>query len=252
MLAEMIEKLSDLARRSAKPELLTTDPRLARFVVEGAVVEFPVPAPPRRHEVACLAEVVALANRFAADGGTPVVWYDARHVVLVIDDAGHRVETATLDLEVSDVFARLARLRAERSWLDQRAFVRLLRVELARTLEPVVLLEKVKRLKFENGVTTTGHVGRAAESLGREITSKLERGEELPEQVTLSAPVYKTAGETDPLPVRCSVEVNTMEGTFQLMPLPDEIERVLTLAVASIRDRLNDLAEGVPAYHGRP
>jgi hypothetical protein len=39
---------------------------------------------------------------------------------------------------------------------------------------------------------------------------------------------------------------------FQLLPAPDELERVEQMAMGSIRDRLNELPEEVPCYYGRP
>lgn len=262
MIAEALKYLSDLTSKANAPvKLDVPDPRTVRFVFNGESHSFSLPEPPRAHHAGCLGEIIALANRFKDEPVTgaisepeePVVWYDGSRVVLVIDDGGHRIETATLTLETSDVFARLERLNKEKPWLDQKSFVRLLRIELARTLDPVVLLDKVRKLKFENGSITSGHVGRGSESLGREITSKVHQGEDIPEEVTLSCPVYKTPGETEAIGVRCSVEIEPTNGTFRLLPLPDELEMVRHVAVSRIGERLKEgLAEAIPCYHGNP
>jgi hypothetical protein len=256
MIAEALKYLTGLATIAAAPvKIEDGDNRRIRHVINGEVIERDLPAPPRAHSVGCLADLIELANRFhAEESRLPVVWFDAAAVVLVIDDDGHRLEHATMKLEVSDAFAKLTELRTSKTWHEQKDFVRLLRIDLAGTLEQTVLLERVRKLKFENGVITSSEVGRQKESLGREITSRVEAGQgELPEEVLLSVPIYKTLGETERHPVRCSVEVDPPMGRLRLMPLPDEIERVRYMAIGSIEDRLEEgLKEGLPAYYGRP
>jgi hypothetical protein len=64
--------------------------------------------------------------------------------------------------------------------------------------------------------------------------------------------VFRQADERTPLSLRCSVEVDAGEGTFRLLPLPDEIDRVLQVAVASIAERLTEQLDGATAYYGKP
>lgn len=253
-LPKALEYLNGLALKAAAPQTLAETPRDRRVLVGGEVVLVPRDVPPRDHAVGCLDDLVALANRFH-DGGkdTPAVWYDEERVVLVIDDGGHRCERATLALETSDAFAVLARLRRERPWYDPKPFHRLLRVELAGAAGLERLAEAAGRLRFENGQTVTAENARGKESLGRSITSQVTGEKELPEEVTVGVPVYKTHGERDLYPVRCAVEPDALAGKIQLIPFPDEIERVRQLAVASVAARLRqNLNETVPAYYGRP
>lgn len=254
MLAEAFKFLSDLGARAEKPfKIDLADPRRVYVSVGGVIAPWDIPPAPRAHTAGTLDEVIALAVRFVEAGSHPVVWYDQDDVTLVIDDDGHRVEQSTLTLVTSDVFRLLVALRDQKPWHDPRAFVRLLRVELAGTLTPGELLERVKVTKFEGGSLVSARVGRGDESLGREITSRLDGSERIPEEVTLMAPVYKTPGETERYAVRCAVEVDPARCAFQLLPLPDEIERVRALAVASIGERLIDgLGDSVPCYQGRP
>lgn len=260
MLAEALEFLTDLAEKAQAPVRVDpADPRAIHYAIGGRVVTLPVPPSSREHKPATLDDLIALASRSEDEGGnaegdgTPVVWYDEDAVVVVFDDACHRVETATLTLQYSDAFARLMALRAERPWFEPKPFIRLLRVDLAGTLAPGELLERVRRVRFENGQTTTVESARVRESLGREIVSKVDAAGEIPEEVTLSVPVFKTPGEGERHPCRCAVEVDPALGRLQLLPLPDEIERVTGLAVASIGDRLRaGLPESVPCYRGAP
>lgn len=254
-LKEGLDRLVDLATKAGAPVKLDSgDPRQIRYLAAGQEIVIDTHPTARGHEPGTLDEVIRIAARFATEG-TPVVWYDADAVALVIDDSGHRLETAKLALATSDVFAVLERLRANAgiAWHDQKAFVRLLRIELAGTLPAVALLNTVRKVRFENGEKVSGEVRSQRESLGREIVSKVEADAELPEEVTLECPVYKTAGERDRYPVRCSVEVDPMQGKFRLLPLPDELERVRDMALSSIADRLQaSLPDNVPAYRGKP
>ena len=255
-LKEGLDRLVDLATKAGAVQRIDSgNPRQLRYLAAGSEIVIDTEPAPRQHKPAMVAEIIALASRFATAADAPVVWYDQTAVCLVIDDDGNRLETATLTLETSDVFAVMERLRAKpaEAWFDQKSFVRLLRIDLAGTLPPVTLLNPVCKVRFENGEKVSGEVRSQRESLGREIISKVEADTELPEEVTLTAPVYKTAGERDSYPVRCSVEVDPMQGKFRLLPLPDELERVRDLAVAYIGERLGaGLPETVPAYRGKP
>src|SRR5580692_3607397 len=114
-LKEAIQEISALTREASEArELPRNDPRTQTFVIGGVKHDYERPEPPRAHRVKTLADLIALANRFAADADEdhmPAVWFAEDKVVLVIDDDGHRIETVTLALEVSDVFAVLIQLR---------------------------------------------------------------------------------------------------------------------------------------------
>lgn len=251
MLKEALQYLAGLAQESARPTKVDiNDPSAVRYLTgSGAVVTVEVPAPPRQHEVCQLADLIALAARF--DGS--VVWYDEGGVVAVFDDDGHRAGRATMGLVESDLFAAVRHLAALKPAYDHKGFVRLLKITLAGTLPPSFLLDVVRRVKFDNGTVTHSESRKSRESLGREITATVSAEGEIPDAVTLLMPVYKTLGETHPYPVRCTVEVDPLEGSFRLLPFPDEVERVQQLAIGSIAERLGEqLPDGTPCYYGRP
>lgn len=257
MIADALKYLAELVSRGNAPVRMDVpDPRNAYFAMGGEWFDINLPYPPRDHRPGSLDDLIALAGRFAegdAAVGMPIAWYGPDRVVLVVDDDFHRIERATLGLDRSDAFRALAALRDERPWFEPKPFVRLLRVGLAGTLAPGELLERVRSVRFENGAVTTAENARTRESLGREIRSKVDASGEIPEEVTLSVPVYRTPGEAERYPCRCAVEVDPAMGRFQLLPLPDEIERVVGLAVASIGARLRaGLPESVPCYLGSP
>lgn len=249
MIKEAMEAFAELVRQANAPMDLPSTRRKVRRFVSDDILEWDVETPPREHRPATLDEVIALAVRFA--DARPVVWYDHEQVVLVIDDAGHRIETATLELEVSDTFAVVRMLRRDKPWYDQPDFVRLLRVDLAGTLDPNVLLNRVRKLVI--GQKTTSEIQRRGESMGHEINALAGKDSDPPDEVDLVLPVFKTPGEQTPAYVACTVDVEVARPKpFRLVPKPDEVERVLQVAVASIGERLGKgLPEGVAWYHGR-
>lgn len=259
MLKDALDYLSGLVRQSEAPRPIATgDPRRLSHFIGGQIVHTALTAPPRQHKPATLDDVISLASRFTEapvePGAMPVIWIGPERVVVVLDDCRHRCETATLDLSHSTPWLRLsaigAKLRGEP--LEHKAFLRLLRIELAGCLAPIDLYDKVKRVTFENGQTVTANVSRnKAESMGRAINAAVSGEGEIPEEVTLAVPVYSTPGETARYPVRCSVEVEPLSGTFALAPLPDELAKVQALALTAIESRLLG-SVACPVYFGQP
>jgi hypothetical protein len=256
MFKELLDRVAELAMDAREPhELKIDDPRRKAYVLDGQVINLAIEPSPRDHGVNSLEDIVALAKRFHDESdNSPVVWYDSGGVVLVIDDDEHRLDQATLQLEVSDVFKTVKALRELKKWHTHRDFIRLLRIDLARTIEDGSLLNRIRKVKIENGEMTSSEVRKSKESLGRQITAEISGESEIPDEVVLLVPVYSTAGERARYPIACSVEADpTKTEPFRLMPLPDEIERVGQLATDSIAERLREqLPESVPCYAGTP
>ncbi len=262
MLKDALDTLIFLSQKAAEPKPVESkNPRVTAWLThDGNITEMPLPVPPRKHKVESLEDLIALAVRFDKTAAikpdnplpSPVVWYNAERVVLVIDDDGHRLETATLELVKSDQFKSVERL-ASGPWYIQKDFVRVLKIALIGALPPEALLNVVRRVKFENGTVVHGEIKKNRESMGKEIVAAVSAEGEIPDVVTLSVPVYKTFGLRDLYPVRCTVECDPMEGKFRLMPYPDEIEAVSYLALAKIEAALEaDLPQSVPHYLGAP
>lgn len=258
MFSEAIKTLIETGKSLSRPvRLECDDPRVARFIqADGSVSSVALPQPPRDHKARSLSDLLAMVEKL--DAGDPsgfVVWYNESTVVLVFDDKGYGCERATLALEESDVFRTVRSLGGgtKAQAFEHKAFVRLLRVDLAGALAPGDLLDIVRRVKFESGAVVNSNVQRSRESLGREVLSAVSAETDIPDVVVLSVPVYKTAGEGATYPVRCSVEADPMTARFTLTPFPDEIEHVQQLAMRSIQARLQDgLPPKTPAFYGEP
>lgn len=252
MFEQLVHAIEKLAVDAAKPQALAVgDQRNATFAVGGGIETFEIPKPPRAHALGSVADLLAFAELHATEEAR--IFFGQTDVLLVLDGDGHRLERVHVELTHSKAWTRLAALDAPPSgeWLDQKKFCRLLSIELAGALPPGVLYDRVKRVSFDNGSTVTGDIKRnQQESLGRNITAKASGEGEIPETVTLVVPVYATHGQRATYPVTCSVEVDPARGLFCLAPLPDELSRVQSLALESIREQLS---EGkVPAFRGTP
>ncbi len=254
MIKDALNFIADLGRKACDPkELPGLNPRFKTFVIDGKTQSIEVAPKPREHTVNQLADIIALANRFKGQDDSPVVWYDEQFVRLVIDDAEDRIECASFELIQSDVFAKVVSLRDQKPWLNQKEFIRLLKIELAGTLPPGILLDRIRKIKWETNATATGVVTRGGESLGREIASKVDATGEVPEEVRLEVPVYSSKGERETYAIQFAVEIDSPIQSFRYLPLPDEVERVQQFAVDSIAERLSvGLAEGVNFYYGSP
>lgn len=256
MIAEGIKAIANLASEASAPVTVLEDHAKKSVVINGLLTDVDKDTPPRSHRVYSLEDLVQLAVQYTSDDEKDeppemVVWYNNNEVTLVFDNLVYRANKAVLNLKLSEAFNTVLRLE-KRPKFEQPEFIRLLRIDLARAIDPVTLLNIVRDVRFESQRIVSGKITKNEESMGRSISSKVE-SVDIPEEVTLQVPIYSNKGETDRYAIRCAVDVDPAMGTFQLYPLPDELTRVVQLAVDSIGERLNEgLPSVVPAYYGAP
>jgi hypothetical protein len=255
MIADAIKALVELGRAADAPQpLAVSDPDNLHVVLGGKMTVVPRPLPPRGHKPETLDDLVALANRFAGADHSPVVWYSAGAVVVVLNDDDRRDSTATLELVESELFTKVRELAAFRRAMTQKELVRLLRIDLAGALEPAALLNPVRRMTWSSSGETRATVERNRESMGKDIALTVRADADIPEEVNLRVPVFANPGEGEhDVLVRCAVDVEPLEQTFRLIPLPGEVDNAVHTALADIAARLQQtLNDGVPAYQGTP
>jgi hypothetical protein len=252
MIEPALRYFVQLAQESARPvKLDVEDPRNDHYLRGDSLITVPIPKEPRAHKVNSLNDLITLANRF---GVPAVVWYDELAVVLVIDDDGHRCETAMLKLVKSDVFRTVYELREDPRWMNQKEFCRFLRLELASAIEAGALLNIAKDVRFEAGTVIAGKIDRTKESLGREINQAVSaREKDIPERVGLEMSIYVTPGLDVGVTVIADVDVDPGAGMFRLIPFPDEIARVQQATMQHLARELTDgLNKAIPCYYGTP
>jgi len=251
-----LEFLANQAKQANKSEVVfeSSHAKYVRYL-DGAIQKFDKPNPARDHDAGTLSDLIALANRFgdsAKGESRPVVWYDRTAVRLVINDGDYRDDKADLTLVESGLFRAIKALDP-RCWCEAKQFVRMLRVELYGALDPATLLNAVKKVKFESGQKTTSENSRVKESLGREITAQVSAAADLPEYVVLTTQVYTTPGVETTVGIKAAVEVDPHNEKFQLVVLPDEIERAYATVMSALNEKLKSgLSDGIPSYQGIP
>lgn len=256
MLKEMMEYLHERAEAYSRPrEIELNDPRRYFFSAGSSIQVYERQYPVRSHIVHHIDSLVALAIRFA--DRKPAIWVSPSHVVLVIDDQTHRLETAVMQLDRTDPFIRLAKLNESVTWMSLRDFVNLLRVDLVNTMESSILLDRVRRLKFDCGQVVSAESIKHRESIGKTVVNKVSADVEIPDEVQLTLPVFYN---TQAIQIVCSIDIDPTRAVLALKPFPDQINLALRSAVAQIaaninkvvNDRLDEGVQPVPVYIGKP
>ncbi|MEO1063772.1 MAG: hypothetical protein AAFZ07_20330 [Actinomycetota bacterium] len=194
-------------------------------------------------------------------GVSPTVWYDEDGVVVVLDDGPgeHREHRCEVVLDWSPEFRLLRALGGldggSPRALSQRELIVTLRTRFAACLDDAgrELIRVLRTIRFSDvsGGNATVETGR--ESLGRDLESEVrsEAGD-IPDEVVLDVRIFDDPALQRRQTVRCLLEINTREVTFELLPYGDEVERVIEDQLVAIRTLLEAGLDGIPVYAGRP
>lgn len=251
MLAEFLEALKANEAERIKPiPIETGDIANKLFAINGEIKSVPLAAKPRDHKLLSLDDLIAMVNEIDGDDHLSGVFFHENAVVCVLDYSDYRRSFATFALQKSDQWQTVLGLK---QWLDHKAFIRLLRIDLRGCYNVAELLDPIRSVKLENGSVVSSDVGRQKESLGRSIVGQVLTEKAIPEEVALELPIYKSHGEDQVYVIRCSVEVDPMRtDAFRLLPMPDEIDRAQHRAMDSLRKRLVAGLPDVPVFYGCP
>ena len=250
---ELIQQTACDAQAARLLPELSGDGRKA-FVQQGnQIKEFPIPPVNRCHQVHSLLNLILYARD--ADNPAPIVWHGTDQVVLLTDDADRR-DAVGFPLTLSTRFETLKKLAAEKPVFDHAQFIRLLRIDLG--LDNIAVVAKFRRLNWSVANDGTSDLQHGADKMGKAIAARVQGVDELPDALDVEVPVYQQTGERQVYKVKCAIEIDTLNQQLQLVPLPDELERVMDLAQASIHDRLIvalgpiDDQKVIPVYYGTP
>jgi hypothetical protein len=251
MLEEALRYLDANSSERVKPVPIETgDLAYKTFVINGNTIRVPLAASPRNHKVLSLDDLTAMVTEINGEDPAAAVFFNEDAVVSVLDYSDYRRNIATFPLKKSDQWQTVLCLK---NWLDHKAFIRLLRIDLRGCYNVAELLDPIRSIKLENGAVVKSDIGRQKESLGRQITGAVLTDKEIPEEIDLELSIYKSLGEDQPYVIRCSVEVDPMRSEpFRLLPMPDEIDRAQQRAMESIRARLAEALPDVPVFYGCP
>ncbi len=248
MIREALDRLITLGQEAQKPIPVDVgDRNKVAFSIGGKIVAYDRSVDPRSHIVTTTEGFVELVNRFE----NASVWYDHGGIVAVLDDSVRR-DRAYLPFRTSDKWGSVSALSGAR-WFEHKEFIRFLRVDLAGVLPASHLLDKIRKVKFENQAVVASEVRKDRESMGKEIASRtaLEEGD-IPDEVRIVTPMYVNPGlEELEYVVECNLEVDAARGQFRLAPKPDEIDNARQLAMDSVGEILRDRLTTTLIYQGR-
>lgn len=269
MIAEALKTIQESAVKAAgatgKAQVvhpLAAEPRSVYGLVkaDGSFQRLVSEPPPRAHRLGSLREVPGFVEHCRDGLGTaPAVWYSTDGVTVVIDDrpTSQRDSIASLRFTETDAFDFLAN-RAKGTILNQKSLLQLVR----RTLWDCFpdeqfregLIRCLRSLTFVNATSGHGEIETGRASYGRDVKGQTESvGGDLRnyERIALSVRLFADPSLTVRRTIRCLIEDDPIEHTFQLVPLAGEIERARDEEAEHISEVLLSDIE-CPVFHGWP
>jgi hypothetical protein len=243
-----LELVKKLAQEAQIAEVLDIEDGRTKYIRIGNEVHtFAVPPPERKHQVMVLDDLI----KYVMDTSDPkaTVWHNEEVIVALLDDADRR-DTLKMPLFLSERLETLKTLEKNKPVLNQKELLFFLRYKLG--FKNTSVINQFRKLDWVNSSTDSSNVNFANAKLGKSIIAEVSGFENLPEEIRIDVPVYTNSGESQEYAVICGIEIDTFNHSFQLIPLPDEINRIIDLAQTSIRERLESGLTGVGLYYGTP
>lgn len=243
-----IERLSHDATRLSKLDI--RDDRAAYYDQRGTVLVQPLPVPARKHTTNTIESFGAAVVRYGKDA---TVWCVLDNAVCVLSDVddGHRCDTVTLPVSVSDCFGVLER----QQWTTQPALIDTLRHSLAAALiDPPNTLPLLRNLKFSTQSDQTGEFTNLTAKMGKSVAAQVTGESDLPETVAVEFhPFPSLADEIDvTVVVFCTLFADPAGGKLKLEPRQGELEKARTTATRALRDTVSAAVGTIPVFIGTP
>lgn len=187
-----------------------------------------------------------IADRLEKDflKGDPAIFYGETAVVLAYDLVSRR-DFARCTLQPSSQW--MALVQNANKPMPQKDFIRLLRVTYRGCLADGNLVSTLRNIKWNNSDAGESAVQHGRESMGRQIIAQVQGIDVIPEEITLTIPVFENhAFRTR---IQCAVDVNAEARTFSLTPFPQEMHNAMESTLDDILIGLTK-ANFPPAFRG--
>lgn len=263
MLKELLQEMEALWLKGHGAQVIQppAEPKHVYLLREGEqVTRLSAEPEPRRHQCRDMATLVKFAADFASPEQAVCLWYDVSGVTALLDDEDRR-DTLRLTLAPCPRFQALAQLDkagGDARRFNQPALLRFLRVGMAGAVAPN-WVQAVRKMKFRQASSTEREVQHGRASLGRSIEAELTGSEGLPEELVFKVRVWEGVPSQPEVFVACDLEIDAQAETFQLTPLPGQVQAAVRTAEAWLGDSLNALADEARAegdrlhvYYGQP
>ena len=169
-------------------------------------------------------------------------------VHVLIDERTNRLDRVKMDMPYTDGFLSLTTSKLGK--INQPDLVWLLRSEFPNAVAPDSFMPAIKSLKSNRTGNTQSVAGHDRESISVDEIAEIQgEGTTIPEEITLSTPVYEClAGLASPpsFTVKCSVRVNPQTMMFTIKPNAGEIARATVSAVEFVADWIKREIQGDP------
>ncbi len=253
MLAEALKTLFAMFTDAQEPKLLMETPTDKTYLINGLPTSLERHRPVRNHTLETIDDLAALANakHKVMDGAedSVVVWYAPHEIRVVLDNDGHRLDTARMRLKPSEALKAIQAV-ADKP-LEQRAIIKILSHELKGAIADEVLLDKLRVVHFENNQTVRGEKTKLRESLSKSLIGELIKTEEIPSEIVLNVPIFSNPGLNTRYPIRCNFEIDPLNQLFWMQPQADEINKVIQIAMNDIRTLIEEnFKDNIPIYQG--
>ncbi len=240
MIEQAISKIADMARGQLPQFVKVPGIENEMFLVncDGTSQRLPTSMPPRNHTVF---DVEAMATYCFAvyEAGTNhvVIWYSRTGVVAILNDDDRRDQRVRLPLAMTQQFKTVEMLATHKPNKDQRAMLTLLRNDLSGCLDLCPgLVSTLRGVNWKATAEESSEIRQGKASLSKSQMAQLSGLADIPEDVTLSVPIFE--GHNIRSQVHCTLDVDADNKVFILRPKAGEIEMAMRSAEQALGDLL--------------
>lgn len=166
----------------------------------------------------------------AAKSADPGVVYVSKEQVTFCYSFEDRRDRAVVPLVISKPFAWLS---TPSQSMDQKTLIRTLRIVFADCLpSDSNLISLLRSLRFTNNGEAQVDVQKGREAIGKNILNEVRGVDALPDEVVLTVPVFENTRSV--VTIRCALEVYPDTQRFELIALPSQLHRGMTIALDDI------------------
>jgi hypothetical protein len=246
MLKELLDGLTELARTSMKPVVMSLpgDGR-KQLIATGDGMEIADIAPPvRSHTARSVGSLVEAVMKYKHDSAS--IWHNEEVIEAVLDDEDRR-DRITMPLAVSDAWCALKNLPVT---VTQRDLISLLKFDLGVQQE---IIAKFRNVTFSRQQSSQATLKTGDESLGRSVEQAVANVKDIPDVIPLLCTIYRNPGLTCSVRVDLSVEIDIPNETFTLRPGPDALRLAMIETQRHIHEVLTEAVAdqpGVTVFEG--
>lgn len=153
-------------------------------------------------------------------------------------DQHKQADSAGWILKKSKAVTLLETWEANRTLVKQDQLVSLLRTTLRNAAVPGTLLASLKSVTWRSGAISTDTIDQKGRSAGRQLEAKLDRVDELPEDIAFEFDAWDSASHNFRMKIGCTLEVDARNEGFILTPYPGSISKAWGLALEDLADKI--------------